>query len=333
MGGLRKMLKAEEESGGDTPALPTLPEEANIAPMGTLVAEKSDSIWDEIETAAVTLNENHVLCGLVGMEGCTKTGVVLDSLTPEEVENGECVLVLDFDGGASSCRSSYHRDKSRNIRCLDPWVMQTDDRTAYNYPATHERVMKIGFEAIAWAKRQQAPDYEGDRLHSFLVTACDFWDDVCINNMKIVDLGAAPDGIAAAVNPQKLVGNQWNWQIRRTRFHQLTAIGRTLMMLGVRVYFETHLKTEIIKNEATGNYRPDWEKHMNGYLNQIVWFHRETVRDKDGRPTGETRFTAEFYKCKTNVKLQGQKRVVLTTTEGGEPVWNGLPEISSPVQM
>tara|TARA_R110002020_G_scaffold301220_3_gene516697 strand:- start:4794 stop:5792 length:999 start_codon:yes stop_codon:yes gene_type:complete len=332
MAGLRKMQKTEEE-GGVTPALPSLPEEATIAPMGTVVAEKSDSIWGEIETAADTVNDNYILCGLVGMEGCTKTGVVLDSLTDEEVQNGDSILVLDFDGGAASCRSSYHRDKSRNIRCLDPWVMQTEDRTAYNYPATHERVMKIGFEAIAWAKRQQEPDYEGDRLHSFLVTACDFWDDVCINNMKIVDLGSAEDGIAATVNPQKLVGNQWNWQIRRTRFHQLTAIGRTLMMLGVRVYFETHLKTEIIKNEATGNYRPDWEKHMNGYLNQIIWFNRENVRDKDGRPTGETRFTADFYKCKTNVNLQGQKRVVLTTIEGDAPVWNGLPEISSPVQM
>jgi len=102
------------------------------------------SIWDEIQESADILPDNQTLCALVGAEGAGKTGIVLDSLTDEEIKDGEVIFVLDFDGGGQTIRTSHHRAHSRNIRVLSPWVMQSDTRDAFDYPATHARVMNIG---------------------------------------------------------------------------------------------------------------------------------------------------------------------------------------------
>tara|TARA_R100000008_G_scaffold55155_1_gene33795 strand:+ start:2086 stop:3060 length:975 start_codon:yes stop_codon:yes gene_type:complete len=319
------MQSAEEKVDSPT-TLPTpVVEEAPSIPAST--PEAQETIWGEIEAAGNDDTHNHLFCGVVGHEGTCKSGIVLDSLTDEEAARGDVILCVDFDGGAAAIRSAYHRNRLSNIRVLSPWVMQTGDRTAYDYPETHNRVMEIGRAAIDWAEKQTKEDYSGPRLHSLLVTALDLWNSVATNCMKIIDLDAAPDGIAAVVNPQKLVGNRWNWQIRSTRFHQLTAICRRLMTLGVRVYWETHLNVEYENNKETGKHRPDWEKQTNNYLNQIIWMHKVTGRDDDGQPTGETRYEAEFYKSKTNINLQGQRRVVAVTRASEPAEWYGLSEL------
>ena len=51
---------------------------------------------------------------------------------------------------------------------------------------------------------------------------------------------------------------RFNWQIRSTRFHQLTAIVRVLMGLGVRVYLETHFKELQDKTGAVIGKKPAW---------------------------------------------------------------------------
>ena len=267
-----------------------------------------------------------MFCGVVGFEGTGKSGIVVDSLSDEQVAAGDYILCLDFDGGAAAVRSAYHRDRAANVRVLSPWVMATHDRTAYDYPATHDRVMEIGRTAVKQAHKQNQPDYKGPRLAKFLVSAVDQWDTVCIVNMKVIELGKAKDGIEAS-DPNRLVGNQWNWSIRSTRFHQLTMVSRELMRLGVEVFWETHLKAEVFRNEQTGAWKPDWEKNTDNNLNQILWCRREDVLDDDGQKTGTTNYTVEFWKEKTNIHLQGQRRVFATTREGGEPEWNGLLEL------
>ena len=279
-----------------------------------------------MEQAAKPSRGTHIFAGVVGFEGAGKSGIVLDSLTQEQIENGDYILAVDFDGGAAACKSAYHRANSANIRCLSPWVMATEDRTTYDYPATHARVMEIGRYGVAQAVKQNKEGYTGPRLAKFLVTAVDQWDNVCVVNMKVIELGKAKDGIEAS-DPNRLVGNQWNWSIRSTRFHQLTAICRELMRHGVEVYWETHLKPEVFRNEQTGSWKPDWEKNTDNNLNQILWCRREVVNDDDGKKTGKTEYTVEFFKEKTNIALQGQKRVIAITRKDGEPEWYGLSEI------
>jgi len=287
---------------------------------------KFDTLERELNLLAEHSPKSHIFCGIVGHENTGKTGTVIDAFMHNLGDDGKNMMwVLDFDGGAGACRSAHHGN-SPNIRCWDPYVMQTTDRTAYDYPGTHQRVMDIGQYAVQQSVKQMDPAYDGPRLTYFLITSVDSWDSVCVNNMKITDMGIAKDGIEAS-DPTKTVGNQWNWSIRTTRFHQLTALCRRLVANGVAVFWETHIKPEVFRDQETGGWKPDWEKHTNNYLNQILWFRRTQVREADGSKTGETQYTVEFHKSKTNPTLQGQERVIFSTARGKEPIWNGLPEL------
>ena len=289
----------------------------------------AQSVWDEIVSAGETVPNSMILCGLVGPEGVGKTGIVLDSMTEEEKKRGDVIFVLDFDGGGQTTRVTHHREFANNIRCLNPNVMfQTFDedgetREAKDYPATHRRVMKLGQTLVHW------PANPGDkpRLHSVLFSAVDLWDEVAKNCMFIEDLGTAPDGIGAKVKPHEQVGMRFNWQIRSTRFHQLTTIARTLMSLGVRVYLETHFTDLMDKAGVITGKKPSWEKPTANYLNQIIYFHKKKVRGADGSPTGETRYEVEFVKCKTNPELLDQRRTIMVTKQNASPEWFGLPEL------
>ena len=180
--------------------------------------------------------------------------------------------------------------------------------------------------AMEQAKNQQEEGYQGLKLTTLLVTAVDQFDQVCINNMKIYDLDMdAKDAIEAAASKlNKEIG--WNWSIRSTRFKQLTALCRQLNFLGIDIYWETHIKT------GDGEYSHDgwkfvWEKQANNDLTQIILCKDEAMRDEDGKATGETRYSAEFVKCKTNPNLQGQERVFFVTKKGLPAEWYGLSEM------
>jgi len=320
--------QAEEEAQDEAPTFdPTIGEFTEPAP--AVKKPIAASVWDEIVNAGDEVPTSQIFMGLVGPEGVGKTGIVLDSMTDEEKARGDVVFVLDFDGGGQTTRVTHHRQHAKNIRCLNPNVMfeQTDAegdiREAIDYPATHRRVMKIGQTLVDWAaKRGDRP-----RLHSVLITAIDLWDEVAKNCMFIEDLGTAPDGIGAKVKPHEQVGLRFNWQIRTTRFHQLTTIARTLMSLGVNVYFETHFKELQDKSGAVIGKKPSWEKHTANYLNQILYFHKSKVRGEDGSPTGETRYDVEFVKIKTNPNLLDQRRTIMVTKKDEAPQWFGLPEL------
>ena len=286
-------------------------------------------VWDEILTAGINIPDNQIFMGLIGPEGVGKTGVVLDSMTDKQIADGEVIFVLDFDGGGQTTRVTHHKKHANNIRCLNPNVMfeslddDGDIRDSIDYPATHRRVMKIGRTLVDWAA------HPGDKpkLHSVLITAVDLWDAVATNCMFIEDLGTAPDGIGAKVKPHEQIGMRFNWQIRSTRYHQLTTIARTLMSLGVRVYFETHFKDIQDKTGSVLGKKPAWEKHTTNYLNQVLYFHKTKVRGEDNSPTGETRYEVEFVKCKTNPDLLDQRRTIMVTKQGASPEWFGLPEL------
>ena len=194
--------------------------------------------------------------------------------------------------------------------------MMKGDSTAYNYPATHDRVMSLAQFAVDIAQKQRDPDYNGPRLWGFHVTGVDLWDSVCVNCMRIVDLNIAKDGIEAA-DWNKKVGHQWDWAIRKTRFHQLTGLCRALVKLGVRVFWETHLRLTNYswgKNEdAASTWRPDWEKASNNFVYQILICERKDILDEDTGDVVKSEYTVTFDKSKTNARLQGQKRTTLVT--------------------
>ncbi|MAL11492.1 MAG: hypothetical protein CMF74_17745 [Maricaulis sp.] len=272
----------------------------------------------------------HTLMALVGHENTGKSAVVTaayrlyhDDCLEKEIEPKK-LWALDFDGGLLANKSAFHSEVD-GIKCWEPYVYTSEDRTAIDYQETHNRVMKLLQYAVA----------NSDTLWGVIVTGLDQWDSVCINNMRIFDLGLAKDGISAADNrgigaDAKRVEFQWDWAIRKTRFHQLTTLCQGLVKRGVKVFLETHLaQTQQNDDRAMGatQWRPAWEKNTGGLVFQILVFEREDLRDEDGMLTKQ-RFTVTYEKSKTDAALQGQRRTILVTEIGKPPVWYGLQELN-----
>ena len=311
------------------PSKPTAPKVEKTKPKPKPVIP-SNSLEAELVELATKRTQSHVFCGLVGHENSGKTGIMMDAHM-HGVSSGaygadDQLWVLDFDNGGGACRSAHYNDTA-NIRVWNPWMMQTDNRTAYDYPATHQRVMDVAMFALTKAKEQNVEGYDGPHIKNFLVTALDLYDNICINNMKIYDMET---GAKDAIEASKHIINTkigWNWNIRSTRFHQLTAICRQLMNQGVNVFWETHLQPEVFADKQTDAWRPKWEKQSDNMLNQILWFSKEDIRNDDGKQTGEVRYNVMFYKSKTNPTLQNQIRTIFVTKLGEKPTWYGLPEL------
>ena len=297
----------------------------------------SEDIFASLQKEANILREvrprSHQFIGIGGHEGTSKTGIVFDAYAkdPQRVEQDQ-LWVLDYDSGSMMLHDA-HYGEDRSVVNWDPWVMQIGERTANDYPGTHKRTLDICKYAVHIAEKQLNPEYEGERVWGLLVCGIDLWDQVCINNMRITDLGLAKDGIDAADNrgsgQGERVGHQWDWAMRKTRFHQLTAICRRLVKLGVRVFWETHLRKTNYSfgdSEKNAKWRPDWEKATNNYIPTILICERNDEYDEDGNVT-RSEYVVTFEKCKTNAELQGQRRTTFITKAGEKPEWRGLPEL------
>ena len=165
------------------------------------------------QSNAPTITPSSIFCGVVGHEGTGKSGVVFDAHFNKYPDG--LMMAIDFDNGALSCKQAHYRD-SNNVRIFSPWVMQMEDKTAYNYLLTYKRVMDLGKYAIEYAKRQLEPDFKEPLLRTFFVTGVDQSDAMCIDCMKIYDLDMdAKDAIEASHSKlNQEVG--WNWNIRAT---------------------------------------------------------------------------------------------------------------------
>jgi len=260
--------------------------------------------------------------GLVGYEGCGKSGSVMHAFVNDKHKTpGALLHCLDFDTGTGMLASAIHSE-SDDIVSWNPWSMSKKDRTAFDYPGTHDRVVNIMRYIIESVER-------GNPVWGVLVSDLGSWLEVCNNNMRISDYGLARDGIEAAdtrgAGDAKKVERQSDYGIRNTRFHQLTHLSRSLVRLGVRVYWETHLKRKDFYNERS-EMIPVWENKTNGYLPTIIWFDKNEEFDDEGEPT-KTVYTARFRKARTAPQLQDQERTVFVTHAGKEPEWFGLDEL------
>jgi hypothetical protein len=299
-----------------------------LAPPPTMVASAFPNLEAEFmsQTNPNRVRPSKVFCGLVGHEGTGKSGIAIDGHMHRYPQG--MVWALDFDNGAMACKEAHYPGNDEQIRTWSPWVMQTGDRTAYDYPATHNRVMSVLRYAIEHAQKQTDAGFTGMKLNTFLVTGVDQFDQVCMNNMKIYDL--EDPNVKDAIGAAKVEVNQgigWNWNIRSTRFKQLTALCQRLNSLGVDVYWETHLKEDKDGKIGFDGWKFAWEKSANNDLFQIIWCHARKVRNEDGKETGETRHIAEFFKEKTNSDLKSQERLYFTTKKGEPANWLGLSEL------
>ena len=82
-------------------------------------------------------------------------------------------------------RLAWRRPSDEQIRTWVPWVYQKSDRTAYDYPATHDRVMDLLRYAVEYAEKQRDRNFTGKKLRTFLITAISQFDKMCMDIMKI----------------------------------------------------------------------------------------------------------------------------------------------------
>jgi hypothetical protein len=278
----------------------------------------------ESQGKSPAITPSTVFCAVVGHEGTGKTGLAFDAHIHKWPEG--LAFVIDNDNGGLSCKHA-HYEGNTNFRIFSPWVMQQEDKTAYNYLESYNRTMDLAKFAVEYAEQQTKPGFEGQLLRTFIVTGIDQFDEMCVNCMKIYDLDMkAMDAVEAShAKLNSEIG--WNWNIRSTRFKQLTAQCQKLNRLGVDVYWETHLKEDKDGKVGHDGWKFAWEKSANKDLFQIIWVSGKTVRNSDGSLTGETRYTAEFFKEKTNPHLLNQERLYFVTQKGENAQWYGLPEL------
>jgi len=268
----------------------------------------------------------HLFLGIAGFDGTGKSGIVKDAFDKACEKDPTLELhSLDFDMGMAMLNSAV--DTNENIVAWKPWQMGVSDRTAYDYPGTHQRVMDIMKFILEEVESGNA------NVWGVHVSGLDSWLEICTNNMRIIDLGLAKDGIESAdirgAGDAKRVERQSDWAIRNTRFHQLTALSRSLVRAGVRVFWETHLRATNFsygKESDTVSLAPEWEKKTNNYLPTIIWMEQDEEYDDEGNLI-KTEYKARFKKCKTNPGLQDQTRTVFVTRPNGDPEWFGLPEL------
>jgi len=268
--------------------------------------------------------KTHSFAGIFGFDGTGKSAIVLDAFDKDETKINDSVLhAVDFDNGVGMLNSAIYDNP--NVVSWNPWKMGSKDRTAYDYPGTHQRVMDIMKYIISEVEK-------GVPVWGVLVSGLDSWLEICTNNMRIIDLGLAKDGIDAADNrgagEAKRVERQSDWAIRNTRFHQLTKLSRDLVRLGVRVYWETHMRSTNFsyKDDAPVVWQPEWEKKTNNYLPTLIRMDA-TNEYNDEDELVSTTYTATYTKCKTNPSLVNQTKTIMVTTTGEEPKWYGLPDL------
>ena len=303
---------------------PTTFEETTIS--SSDFVSKYPSIEEEMvaQGGQPEIQPSHIFCGVVGHEGTGKSGIVLDAHMNRYPD--DLMIAIDFDNGALACKQA-HYNSSPNIRVFSPWVMQTEDRTAYNYLLSYQRTMDLCKYAVEYAERQWEEGFDGQKLKTFLVTGVDQFDSMCIDCMKIYDLDMkATDAIEASHSKlNSEIG--WNWNIRATRFKQLTAMCQKLNRLGVDVYWETHLKEDKDGKVGFDGWKFAWHGSATKDLFQILWCNAKSMRHSDGSLTGETRYHVDFFKQKTNSNLMGQERTYFVTKKGEPAEWFGLAEL------
>ena len=265
----------------------------------------------------------HQFIGIAGHDGTCKSAIVLDAFVNDENKEEDAVLqCIDFDNGTAVLNSSIYNDA--NIKSWNPWTMSLTDRTAHDYPATHQRMMDLMKYFITEAEK-------GKPIWGLLISGIDSWLEICNHNMRIVDLGMAKDAIQSADysgSGMEKIKVQTAWGMRNSRFHQITRLSRDLVRLGVRVFWETHLSITNFnyKSGSIDEWKPAWEKKTNGYLPTILIMQENQHHNEEG-DLEKTTFTATYTKCKTNPELVNQSRTVFVTRPDGEYTWNGLPDL------
>lgn len=313
------------------PPTPPTPPPAPVAPQ---TGGSAASRLIRAARAAASRDLQYVMCGIAGHPKTGKTGMVLDSLTPEEIEAGAEIWHIDFDLGGETTKAAHHKDKAANIVVINPWVFNyaEDARVPYDFPATFQQTVDILKAAQAQMQEQNAHfEQHGEMPKPYLKTVifdgADHWLHITETCMKVDDLGLGADGIDVAGKKATTQIGRFNWNIRATRY-QTAMIGlRELCRGGVHCYIITHMKPAYDSNgnELVGQDSAKWLRDTEGHLQQVVYTEVEDERDENGMLTGVTRAYARVVSNRTSLSAGGRVLLFEQGPDGGQWFgWEGL---------
>jgi len=288
---------------------------------------------------APVIDQEYILCGIYGPPKSGKTGICMDSLSEEDIENGAEVIHVDFDMGGASTRAAHHADKAHHILVLNPWIVQYgESRETYDFPATFQQTIDILKGAVAQAEfqveyRQKNGTMPPTYLKTVIFDGCDQWQHICETLMKIEDLELGHDGIDAAAflrqrekgGEKKKSVSRFNWNLRKIRYQLAFHLLRELCRLGVHCYPITHTKSDYDSsgNEIRGSASPAWLKDTEGQLQQLICTEIEDERDDSGELTGISRAYGRLLWRRTSLNTPERWVIFERNPDGGE--WFGTP--------
>ena len=276
-----------------------------------------------------------VLCLIAAPQKAGKSGMVADSLTQEEVDNGAEIWWIDFDMGGDSTKAAHHSDKSKNIVVMSPWVLDDDheSRVPFNFPQTFKKVMRILRHANETARVQRQYFLEHGKMpNPYLKTICfdgaDQWLNACATLMKVNDLELGPDGIATTGQKTTTKIGRFNWEIRANRYKSAIPHGlQEASRLGVHCYVITHMKPSYDKNgnEILGADVPDILPRSEGDYQQQIRIELIEERNEKGEKTGMVNSVAQVVENRTSLKAGERILIFRRGPDGGEWFgWKGL---------
>ena len=273
--------------------------------------------------------QTYVMCGIAGMPKTGKTGMVLDSLTDEEVKNGAEIWHIDFDLGGETTKAAHHQDKMDNLVVLNPWVFNYgQSRVPYDFPATFQQTIDI--LKTAQAQMQAQNEYYAEHgkmpnpyLKTVVFDGADHWLHITETCMKVDDLDLGVDGIAVSSKKATTQIGRFNWNIRATRYQTAMVALRELCRGGVHCYVITHMKPayDSSGNELAGQHSPKWLKDTEGHLQQVIHTELEEERNEQGELTGVVRGYAVIVADRTSLQASGRVLLFERNQDGG--VWHG----------
>ena len=317
-------------------AVGTAPAEPTTSP--NMLSKANPAIAQMINTARAQASmqiDTFVMCGIAGHPKTGKTGMVLDSLTPEEIEAGAEIWLIDFDLGGETTKAAHHKDKASNIVVLNPWVFNYgSSRVPYDFPGTFQQTIDILKAAQAQMEMQNEfymhnGHYPKPYLKTVIFDGADHWLHITETCMKVDDLELGVDGIAVAGKKATTQIGRFNWNIRATRYQTAMVALRELCRGGVHCYVITHMKPayDSSGNELVGQDSAKWLRDTEGHLQQVVYTEIEEERDENGELTGTVRAFARVVANRTSLNAGGRVLLYERNKDGGE--WFGWPGLKT----
>ena len=258
--------------------------------------------------ARLDRDRSHLLCSITGNPKTGKTGLVLDSRTEKQIEDGKKIFILDFDRGAEPTWDSCW-DRDENIVIFDPIEIRPDGST--NWEATFTNANSFCHLAKETLKE------EPGSICTFVLDGVDkaFEGSSDVLRELLVKQQTKEGTIVHATDSVRV--STLDWKIRNRVYNRLLDL---VCSLECDRFLITHMKPvyDNINVPTPIGDVPDWHKSTPARFIQMIHIRKEVKPNV-------TNYVAKLDASKTNPDLVGNEWTIFSTN--GENKWNGIQEL------